>query len=64
MIPNIAEDRDEIYYAWRKSWAWGIPVKNKEEIFNAHGKGFQEGWRAAEQWIKDRPILTKEDFKK
>ena len=53
MIPNIAEDRDEIYYAWRKSWAWGIPVKGGEEVFNAHGKGFQEGWRAAEQWIKD-----------
>ena len=25
-----------------------------EETFNAHGKGFQEGWRAAEQWMKEQ----------
>jgi len=54
MIPDIADDRDEIYYAWRKSWAWGIPSKQGEERFIAHGKGFQEGWRAAEKWIEDQ----------
>jgi hypothetical protein len=54
MIPNIADDRDEIYYAWRKSWAWGIPSKEGEECFNAHGRGFQEGWRACEKWIKEK----------
>jgi hypothetical protein len=54
MIPNIADDRDEIYYAWRKSWGWGIPSKDGEERFNAHGRGFQEGWRAAEQWMKEQ----------
>jgi hypothetical protein len=54
MIPPIKDDRDEIYYAWRKSWAYGLPSKEGEKEFNAHGKGFQEGWRAAEQWIKDK----------
>ena len=54
MIPDIADDRDEIYYAWRKTWAWGIPSKKGEERFIAHGKGFQEGWRACEKWIEDQ----------
>ena len=53
-IPNIKDDRDEIYNAWRKSWGYGIPSKQGEEVFNAHGRGFQEGWRAAEEWLKNK----------
>ena len=53
-IPNIKDDRDEIYNAWRKSWGYGIPSKQGEEVFNAHGRGFQEGWRAAEAWMKNK----------
>ena len=53
-IPNIKDDRDEIYDAWRKSWGYGIPSKQGEEVFNAHGRGFQEGWRAAEAWMKNK----------
>lgn len=50
MIPEIKDDRDEIYYAWRKSWAYTIPASGEgEKIMNAHGVGFQEGWRACEK---------------
>jgi hypothetical protein len=48
---NIAKARDEIYYAWRKYWAWGIPSKDGEAVFNANGDGFQAGWLACEEWI-------------
>ncbi len=54
MIPPIKDDRDEIYNAWRKSWAYGLPSKEGEEVFYAHGRGFQEGWRAAEKWLGDK----------
>lgn len=54
MLPEIKDDRDEIYYAWRKAWAYGLPSKEGEATFLAHGKGFQEGWRAAEKWIKEK----------
>jgi hypothetical protein len=54
---NIAKARDEIYYAWRKYWAWGIPSKDGEAVFNANGDGFQAGWLACEEWInKDKNI--------
>jgi hypothetical protein len=48
---NIAKARDEIYYAWRKYWAWGIPSKDGEAVFNANGDGFLAGWLACEEWI-------------
>ena len=50
---SIADGRDEIYYAWRKYWAWGIPSKDGEAVFNANGDGFQAGWLACEKWMKD-----------
>ena len=54
---NIAKERDEIYYAWRKYWAWGIPSKDGEAVFNANGDGFLAGWLACEEWInKDKNI--------
>lgn len=53
MLPEMKDDRDEIYYAWRKSWAYAIPASGEgEKIMNAHGAGFQEGWRACEKWIE------------
>ena len=54
---DIKDDRDEIYNAWRKSWAYGLPSKEGEEVFKAHGRGFQEGWRAAEEWMKENGHL-------
>ena len=53
-IPTIAKGRDEIYYAWRKYWAWGIPSKDGEAVFNANADGFQAGWLACEKWIKEQ----------
>ena len=53
-IPTIAKGRDEIYYAWRKHWAWGIPSKDGEAMFNANADGFQAGWLACEKWIKEK----------
>jgi hypothetical protein len=51
---NIAKARDEIYYAWRKYWAWGIPSKDGEAVFNANGDGFLAGWLACEQALKEK----------
>ena len=53
--PNADSERTEIYYAWRKYWAYGLPMnKQAEEDFNTHFAGFQEGWKAAERWIKEK----------
>jgi len=51
---SIATGRDEIYYAWRKHWGYGIPSKHGEAVFNANGDGFQAGWLACEKWIKEK----------
>jgi hypothetical protein len=32
-------------------WAWGIPSKDGEAVFNANGDGFLAGWLACEEWI-------------
>ncbi len=54
--PDAVSERNEIYYAWRKYWAYGLPgSKQAEDDFNTHFAGFQEGWRAAEQWLKEQP---------
>lgn len=51
--PNANSERNEIYYAWRRYWGYGLPgTKQAEEDFNTHFAGFQEGWKACEQFKK------------